>query len=314
MTFTPLKAEQIVNAALGLLTQELVATDMFWKQNAADFTGAKDDTVTLRLPAYGVAQSRVMRSGTPVTFGDLAERAVDIKLDTQLYHATAITDEALTLDIRSFGQQILTPQADAVARALEAKAITTMTGATYQTTLEFDAAEPLKFLRDARTALNKANVPMSERFVALGADLENALITKLSADASVTGTAHSAALREATIGRLYGFTIVSVPGLPVDNAYCFHRSAYAMATRVPARPSGAKMVASTSSNGVALRWLMDYSDALLTDRSLVDTYCGTAVVTDNGTIDADGRFTPSVDPSNPANDRFIRAIKVVDAV
>jgi hypothetical protein len=319
MTFTPLKAEQIVAAGVGLLKQELVAADMFWKQDASEFTGAKNDTVTLRLPAYGVANERDMRSATAISFSDLAERSISIKLDKHLYHATKITDEALTLDIQNFSSQILAPQSDAVARAVEAKAIATMTGATYDATrtIEFDAANPLAFLVKARELLNKANVPMTDRYVAVGSDIETALIQKLSADASVTGGAHSAALRDATIGRLYGFTIVSVPGLPVKQAYAFHRSAYALATRAPARPNGAKMVASTSSNGFAMRWLMDYSDELISDRSLVDLFAGTAVVTDNGSLDTDGRFTPSVelaDINDPAKNLFVRAVKVVDLV
>lgn len=309
MTFTNLKEVQIAPTAIELLKQQLLFTGMTWLDGGLDFAGKQNDTITLRLPAYGKANERVMRSATGVTMSELHERGIDVKLDTHIYHAIQLTDEVMTLDIESFAGQILSPQAEAVARHLESKVVTTATGATYQTELTVDPTDPRKFIRDARAALNKANVPMSDRWVALGADVENALLSDSTLE-RVDTSGSSSVLREGTIGRLYGFNLVSVPTLPVDTAIAFHRSAFTLATRTPVIPAGVSFGAAASSNGVAMRWIRDYADALLSDRSLVDMYCGTGIVTDIGTVGEDGVFEPAVDPNDEdAETVFVRAVK-----
>src|SRR5688572_4231481 len=114
-----IKAEKVVRAALGLLEREIVLPRMVWQDAGGSFVGAKGDTITIRLPAYVKARRRGLRSDAPITTGEIHERKVDIVLDTHIYTPVHVRDVEMTLDIESFGEQVLDPVVKSVARELE---------------------------------------------------------------------------------------------------------------------------------------------------------------------------------------------------
>ena len=309
MAVNPLKPEKIADLGINLLKLEVVTPQLFWKVADGNFVKTANDTLTIRVPSYGVANERTMRSGTSISMSDLYERGVDVTIDTHIYHATSLTSESLTLDITDFGSEVLRPQAEAVARGLEGLAVDTITGADYADShrLEWNFANPQASVLRARRVLNGSHVPQEGRYLVVGAGIEeNLLSSELLTRADQSGS--TSALRSATIGDLRGFTVVTNPNLPDNVAVAMHRSAFALVTRAPARPRGASFGATAASDGFALRWLCDYDNGLLADRSLVDIFAGSAVVTDNGTW-ADGRFTPAVEPDSGDNeDMFVRAV------
>lgn len=305
MAVDVLKANQIAAASLGLLEREIVLPALVWRNAVGDFTGAAGDTVSIRVPARTTARSRALRGarGTAsegegiITMDELTESKVDVTLDEDLYNAIPVTDEELTLDISNFGQQVLAPQVRAVAEGMENKLAAEMTGATYATTLTVDNADPYNTLVDARVALNKNNVPMSERTCVVGADLEG-IFLKSEHLARVDQSGSDSALRDAVIGRIAGFGNVYVSNaLPPDVGFCFHRTAYVLSMRAPAVPDGASYGSSQAYQQMAMRWLRDYDFRNVQDRSLVDAYAGTNVV-------ADG---PETTPGTPD---FVRAVKL----
>ena len=286
-----IKAERIAAAALGLLEREIVIPGLVWRDAGGDFRGAGGDTITIRVPARTQARTRTLRGARPqasegngiITMDELTETSVDVTLDTDVYNAVPVTDEELSLDITNFGQQILAPQVRAVAEGIENAVVAEMTGAAYATTLDFNASgyggDPYKTLVDAHVALNKANVPRTERVVVAGADVE-ALILKSDHLSKVDQSGSDAALRRAQIGMLSNFPIYVSNALPSDEAYAFHRTAFVLGLRAPMTPDGATFGASQSAFGLAMRWLRDYDFRNVQDRSLVDTYIGTNVVAD----------------------------------
>ncbi|MBB1153515.1 P22 phage major capsid protein family protein [Amycolatopsis dendrobii] len=310
MANTFLKANKIAAAALGLLQREIVLPALVWRDAAGDFAQAAGDTISIRVPARTTARSRTLRGARPttsegagiITMDELTETKIDVTLDEDLYSAIPITDEELTLDITNFGQQILAPQVRAVAEGLENKLAAEMTGATYATTLTLDTADPYKTLVDARVALNKSNVPMSERTCVVGADLEG-IFLKSEHLSMADKSGSDSALRDAVIGRVAGFGNIYVSNaLPPNVGFCFHRTAYVLSMRAPAIPDGASYGRSQAYQGLAMRWLRDYDFRNVQDRSLVDTYAGTNIV-------ADGPDGPDAD-SDPD---FVRAIKITAA-
>ena len=306
MANTFIKATRVASAALGLLEREIVLPALVWRDAGGDFRGAGGDTITMRVPARTVARTRTLRGartagseGTGIiTMDDLTETSVDVTLDTDVYNAVPITDEELSLDIVDFGAQILEPQVRAVAEGVENAVAAEMTGATYPTTLTVDTADPYKTLVDAHVALNKVNVPRTERFAVVGADLE-AVILKSDHLARVDQSGSDAALRRAEIGQLARFPIYVSNALPAGEGYAFHRTAYVLGMRAPMVPDGATFGASRSAFGLAMRWLRDYDFRNVQDRSLVDTYIGTNIVADG----ADGADVDT-DPD------FVRAVKL----
>ena len=303
MASTYLKATVIGRAVIDLLLRELVVARTVWTDavTPAEWAGAFGDTVTIRVPAKRTARTRVLRAGTPITNDDSNEFGVPITLDTDVYNGASITDEQLTLDIVDFARQVLNPQIRAVAEGVENAIAAQIVGATYEADHTIDADDFqtssvndwYKIATRARRILNESNVPMNERYLLVGTAVEEDILNndKFIRNDSI-GAPATNALQESTIGRIAGFTVVTSNAVPETDAYAYHRSAFVLATKAPVVPRGAafaqnvslgqgdQMGAQSGLSGINARWLMDYDYTNTTDRSLVDTYIGTAQVGD----------------------------------
>lgn len=306
------KAEQVVSQMLGVLERETVLAQFVWRDAIPTFRGAKDDTVSLRLPAYMTARTRTMRSGTAITLDELDETKVDVVLDTHVYKAIKVSDEEMTLDIVDFGQQVTAPAMRSVVRKVDDSIASEMEGATYAVEESLAEDDPYLGIVAARIDLNNANVPASQRFLAVGSNVEAAILTsdRLS---KFDQSGSSDALREATIGRIAGFTAVSAPGLDPDVAIAGHKTAFVLALVAPIVPQGASWGETRSFNGMSLRVLRDYDPTPSAgggpvDRLLTDTFMGTATTGDRGTIGSDGRFEPTEDGTD--DPIVVRAVKL----
>lgn len=299
---TFIKVGTIAKTMIGLLTRELVIARTVWTDavGGAEFVGALDDTVTIRVPAIGQpARTRTLRGGTPITNDELAEFAIAVALTTDVYKGVPITDEELTLDIKDFARQILNPQTGAVAEGVEDQLVAAIEGASYETALPIDEDDPFLTFIDARTALNDANVPRGRRTMLVGSEVEAAVLKSDRLDKHDPGSPGVDAFSEARVGRMAGFDVIGSNGIASDKAYAYHRTAFVLATRAPAIPEGAKMGQGIELDGIAARWLRDYDYVNTTDRSLVNTWVGTAVVTDPD------------DPSDPDSDTsVVRAVEL----
>lgn len=297
-----LKATKIASTALGVLRRETVLPNLLWRQSDADFRGAAGDTVSVRLPAYGQARTRALRSGASRTRDDLAEQKVDVTLDTGIYKDVRITDEELTLDIADFGTQVLNPMLSGVAETYENVAISAVSGATYARNIEFtygtdDAWDDLVLV--ANELLNKARVPKAGRVLAVGAGIETELLaTDMFVKANESGD--PSAMQEALIGRKGGFTIVSVPGLDPDEAFAFHQTAFPLVNMAPAVPAGAPYGAMVSHDGTAIRVVRILDSDTIQDVLALDSWAGVGVTEDPGYFDSSGVWVPTeVTPGDP---------------
>lgn len=284
-----LKATVINRTALKLLEREVVLPRVVWSFADAEFRGAFDDTVTLRLPAVLAAREYGWRNdrSSEIVVDDVTETAVPVTLNHDLYSAVAVTDEQLTLDIVDFAEQVLNPQVKAVARGLEDLIASTMTGATYASghSLSVDNSDNAMWatLVEARKLLNEANVPRDNRYLVVGTEVEAELLrddkfTRVDA----AGEGGVSALREAMISRLAGFTIVGSNAIPGDQAFAFHPTAFALVNVAPAIPDGATFGSRMAESGLAMRWIRDYEPQRLRDRSVVSSFAGATSVEDDG--------------------------------
>lgn len=323
---TFLKPTVIVQTALGLLVRELTLPRLVWTTAPDNFAGAFGDTISIRLPAFVEARSRALRSGSTRTTDALFERKVDVTLDTDIYLEVPITDEVLTLDIANFGAQVLDPMVGGVVRKYESLLAATITGASYENEIVYDlsSGDPYSDIAvAARQYLNNAFVPFDGRVIVCGSILEAEFLNSDKfIKANESGSDQT--LREAVIGRVAGFTVVSSPAIAADEAYVFHRTAYALATHAPIVPAGAPFGAVSSHEGIALRTVRILNADVVEDRLLMDSWTGSSAVTDDGHYDDDpddgGKFVPVADPDNPitghtdawANDtaKLVRAVKV----
>ena len=284
MANTYIKAAQIVQAAALLLQREIVLPRLVWTQPDANFKGALNDTVTLRVPAVLAARTRTLRAAAPLVADTLTETSVPIVLDTHVYSLLNITDEELTLDIADFAAQVLAPQMRAVAEGMENSIVDALEGANEADTISMNDAAPYDTLVDAGTILNDNNVPRNGRVLLVGSGIE-AVILKSDKFSKVNESGTSDALRDATITRAAGFTIVGSNAVDPWTAYAMDQYAVAFANVAPALPEGATMKSRVSTAGLALRYIRDYNPTNSTgpvDRSLVDAFVGAASVEQGG--------------------------------
>lgn len=287
MANTFLKSTKILSAALGLLQREIVLPGVVWRFGVEDFRGAKDDTITLRLPAVLTARSYEFRTrSAAITTDDLTEIGVDVKLDQHVYSAVTVTDEQRTLDISNFGEQVLQPQVRAVAEHLENLIGDAMAAGDYAAELELDEtsgnvaiSDPYRVAVRARTLLNRQNVPRDGRILLVSPEAEAAILnTDKLVKANESGS--SSALRDAIPGRLAGFDIVTSNALAPAEAYAMHRTAVALAVVAPVVPEGVSDGSSQSYQGLAMRQIFDYDPTYLRDRSVVSAFAGVTLVAD----------------------------------
>lgn len=293
-----LKPTVVVDTAIKLLQREIILPQLVWLNGIGDFAGKYQDTITIRVPARTVAHRRALRgtgAARNLTTEDLTENAIPVTLDHDTYHAVALTDEELSLDITDFATQVLNRQVRAVAEDLENGLRDTIAGADYTTnnmivhattTTTWDA------IVDARRKLNDKYIDRAGRVLVVGSAVEAAFLKDPTFKRyDSVGETPNSALRDATIGQVAGLNVVVSDALKPGDAYMFHPTAFIMATRPPQAPKGASFTASAAAAGLAIRWLMDYDYANTTDRSLVDTFVGYKAV---------------VDPV----DGFVRAVKI----
>lgn len=292
-----LKSDKIVSQGLGLLQRELILPRLVARKGLVDFAGAKNDTIDVRIPSILQAREYEWRTrSTAITTDDLEEFSVPVKLDKHPYSAVGVTDEELTLDIDDWGEQVARPQIRAVGEKLEGYIATSMeTDANYRHEVSWVQGDPddkdRSFYQAAvasRKFLNKENVPATDRVLLLGANAEEAALNSdhlLEADKAGS----DGVLREATIGRIAGFTVIgNCNSIDPDFAVAFHPTAFVLGNVAPVVPEGAKAGARMSFDSLVMRWIRDYDADHLRDRSVYSAFAGTASVEDGRNLDPTG--------------------------
>ena len=142
--------------------------------------------------------------------------------------------------------------------------------ATYQT-------DVLGTIRSAYQLLSQRGVPVTDRYLVVGANWESALLGLDNLN-KVNEAGDNSVLRFATIGTLYGFTIVADYTIGANDAYALQKDAVTLATRTPVIPRGVSFGQTVAQDGFSLRYLHDYDADHLQDRAVVDTFAGAKVL------------------------------------
>ena len=308
-----LKAEKIVNQGLGLLQRELILPRLVQRLGVADFRGAKNDTINWRIPSLLAGREYEWRTRTaPITVDELNETTIDVTLNKHVYSAVGITDEELTLDIASWGEQVARPQMRAVAEKLESYIAVAMEGAPYKNEVIYTpgdgSADDRSFYTaavGARRYLNEENVPADGRVIVLGSAVEEqALLSPHLMEVDKAG--FSGTLREAVIGRIAGFTVIgNVNSIDPYFAVAMHPTAFALANVAPEVPAGASSGATSTYESLALRWIRDYDSDYLRDRSVYSSFAGATSVDDARDMD------PESGTFGDLTDENVRAVEIV---
>ena len=272
-------ASRISSLAVELLVRQLVLPMTVSRIPGGEYAGDNGDTVTVRVRTPRTARIQ-STPGSQITYDDLSETPVDVTL-THLYDAARLTDEDLSLNLVDFGSQVTQPQVASVATGAEDQLAAAMNSlpadASFAAVADPDDTD--EQILAAREALSEADVPAGDRYLACAPDIISRLLGVdkfVRADAVGDGTA----IREATMGRIYGFTVVESNGLAAGTAVAYHRSGFVFANRTPVPPRGlsSTQTATATSGGVSMRQIFQYQPDILSDASVLSTFAGAAVV------------------------------------
>ena len=281
MANTFLSDSLIARTGLALLRREVVLPATVFRDARNGNSDARiGATINVRKPATTAAReySDALRTaGTPIVVDDLTESSVPVVLDKNIYSAIAVTDEDLTLKIQDFAAQVLAPQVLAVGNAAEDRLAAEMNALASQVSIAAGGGDVHAKIIEARRRLNVAHVPAAGRTLAVSPDVEAFLLNDSQnrlVRYEASGDADNSALREATIGRLYGFEVVVSTALAAGTALAYSRDAFAMVLVAPAVPNGATFGQALSDRGMAMRWIRDYDAGFQRDRSVVSVLAG----------------------------------------
>lgn len=300
---------------LDTLERVIVLPRLVMRDAEADFAGSVGRTVDFRKPQIRTASSvnvgprNIAGAGAgggtgvggPLNVGGTIptltlvggiETYIPITLDTRVYDRQPLSDYAATVDLLNRDEQIVSPMIRAVARGLEDKIATLMSGATYAATKTIkgltaatapttDANAFLDLLIDMSVDLDIIDVPRTDRVFLAGSQFMRGVLRALGRRGNDNAVTFDA-LTDATVAHVGGFDIVGSNAIASTAAYAFHKSAYMAAFRAPAVSGGVISGQSISSDGLAMTLIQDYISDTSQESVLISTFCGTAVNTEPG--------------------------------
>lgn len=286
-----LTAQGISNVAIELLVRRLSLPRTVTMVPGTDFSGSNGDTITVRVPQPSSARTQASR-GAALTADDINEVGVDVTM-AHLYHLKNLSDQEVDFDLENFARQITKPQVESVAIGAEATLATVMNDLPAHATIEWAAtsteADDKATILDARKFLGDNDCPPEDRFLVVSADIAARLLAH-DFMTKVNESGSSDALRNARIGRVFGFEVVESNALEANTALAYHKSGFVLATKVPSAPKGASSSGSAVGQGIGLRQVFQYDAGTAQDQSLVSTFAGAAAVFEDESGTDEARF------------------------
>lgn len=196
--FVTLKA--IARQALPRLIDNLVFPNLIYRDFSEDFHDV-GDTVQVRRPTLFTAEDFVEDDG--VTYQDMNETAVDVVLDhiaTVDARASAIESAACIDDLN---RAFVEPAAAALAEKINRDGLKLYADIPYVTGTAGVTPSTLSDLSDVRRRLNLNRAPMQHRAAVWDTEAD-AMLTQLPALVNAEKSGTTEALREGSLGRVYG--------------------------------------------------------------------------------------------------------------
>lgn len=273
---------------VAVVTAKLVQEDSFLSalvgrdyQDEFMAPGTANRPVKIKYPTTLFARERDIDDVTSnIELDEIVESSTTLNLDKKMvYSAVPLSEGDLNLKLTDFSKQVLRPQSAAIADDIENRLASKLLSidAPEDFTAVYDAANPVAYFTRLRKHLRDNGVPQAGLQLVVGTGIYADLLeAKAITDVSESGS--TAALREAQVGKVRGFTVVESTRLSDYEVLAFHKDAVTLVTRAPAVPAGASFGASVSEGGYNMRYLRDYDAMKTVDRSIVATFVGIAVL------------------------------------
>lgn len=258
-----------------------------------EFVAGRGQTVNVLAPA-SVGDARVYTKAQrdareAIQFDELEQTWFPVTLEDQIYKAIRVPDDFNTFTLKDANAQVYIPMAKSVVDGLAAPLVTQMSAIANDTDspiedVAADGSNILKVLIQANQVLNQRKIPREGRTLAVGTEVEAAILGLPQLQKVNESGDSGDLLRNASIGRLFGFNIIVAPELPSNFAVAYHKDAFAFITRPSRQPEGAAWSAVASQDGFALRLLRHYNPLQLEDQVVMDTFYGAATLDANRAV------------------------------
>lgn len=323
MTYTPhlkVKPSILAEGAVSALRDQLVISNTVTKRSdMTTFFKSSGDTISQRVKGTVPVRTYTARNdrSQPIITDQYQETVVTVTISADRpYSAIKMTDEQLDWDFQDGWGDLIEAQTSSISSYLEHGVLNQILKAPYERViLVKDDTAGLTAAKDsnqdvyynavveAKKALKLMRTPNDTLYAICGVDFEEQIL-KSNRFRKDEGRGDDA-LTSATLGVIAGVTFISSTQIPANEAYLYASSGFLVFTGVPRVPSSVPFGASASAGGWALRWLMDYDTAYLTDRSVFDTYAGYSYVKDRlAVFDGTSREIVSSD------EYFVRGVKL----
>ena len=287
---TIIKTEQFTELGVKAL-KSLAWLPQFFQMFPGDrFKGALNDTLTFNTGRFTIAGEYEWRTRlNPVQLQRIGQTSATVKLDKHLVQAVPITNEQATMDIASFGREIVIPQVEAMRVEIHHQVMKALRAAPLKVT-NINATtgdNPYDVAVAAHLALQRSGVPNEGRFWIVGANAEEWLLrSDVLLDPQRGGNALA---QENTIGRIRGFDVISGSTLIGPNEMYFgHKSGLLVANVAPEAPFNVPNSSRTSVDGFSLMGTLTYSDSYQSSVSTFSTFMGCNSVNDELQLDDEG--------------------------
>lgn len=258
-----------------------------------EFVAGRGQTVNVLAPA-SVGDARVYTKAQrdareAIQFDELEQTWFPVTLEDQIYKAIRVPDDFNTFTLKDANAQVYIPMAKSVVDGLAAPLVTQMSAIANDADspiedVAADGGNILKVLIQANQVLNQRKIPREGRTLAVGTEVEAAILGLPQLQKVNESGDSGDLLRNASIGRLFGFNIIVAPELPSNFAVAYHKDAFAFITRPSRQPEGAAWSAVASQDGFALRLLRHYNPLQLEDQVVMDTFYGAATLDANRAV------------------------------
>jgi len=195
----------IAKEAMMQLRANTVMAGLVHRDYAKEFVAGVGDTVTIRKPATFEAKEFNRSKGIEIQ--DATEGSDSIKLDKLLDVSFEVTAEQLTMDIASFSSQLLQPAMQSFAQKIDLYLLGLYKNIPATSGKAGTTPNSITAITDARQVLNENKVPLTNRRLVIDPAAENGFLQIPTFHEAEKIGDNGTALREASLGRKFGFDI-----------------------------------------------------------------------------------------------------------
>lgn len=284
-TFKLRLVDNLAQIASAVVSKDMVIANTFRRDFDAEFQARRGSSVNVRIPASVTASSRALDAATTLAASTISEGTQAVSLSNNEYVMTVLTDEDMNLRIEDLARQVIVPMALSLGEKIEDRAVAVLSGLSVNSALGTiltttpSAATVVSSFVAARKVLRDMGAPQAGLFAAVSTDIYTLLI-QAGITAANQGNAGADLYGNAAVLRVAGFTILESNRVPAGEIYFYHRDAVTLVLRAPSVPESVPWGSSVQApNGVPVRLLKSWDNDALAEKTVLNTYSGTATLT-----------------------------------